>query len=176
MRQRRSKMPKIGIQLKLGMVMLMCAVACTTVQFLFFLRSASDVAAAIPAARELLLGQLSALILKQYLTTLLLLVPLMVSVGILISFPIAGPIYRFEKYFREIAQGAEVQACTIRRGDNLQELCELINQAMARIQADNAKGQIAATSTPVRAENSTSGARQPTPPPRVDQQSPEPTY
>ncbi|MFN0059630.1 MAG: hypothetical protein ACKVX7_14330 [Planctomycetota bacterium] len=176
MGQRRSKMPKLGIQLKLGMIMLMCAVACTTVQFLFFLRSASDVAAAIPAARELLLGQLSALILKQYLTTLLLLVPLMVSVGILISFPIAGPIYRFEKYFREIAQGAEVQACTIRRGDNLQELCELINQAMARIQADNATGRSDPTSIPALAAHASASTPQPAQPPRINQQTPEATY
>ena len=59
------------------------------------------------------------------------LLPLTIAVGILVTFRIAGPVYRFEKYLKQVIDGEEVGPCRIRDGDEFQELCELINQATA---------------------------------------------
>jgi hypothetical protein len=52
-------------------------------------------------------------------------------VGVLSTFRIAGPIYRFEQYLRQVVKGEAEGPCRIRDGDELWDLCDLINQATA---------------------------------------------
>ncbi|MEX1024874.1 MAG: hypothetical protein WD226_07315 [Planctomycetota bacterium] len=63
------------------------------------------------------------------------LLPLTVAVGMLATFRIAGPIYRFEQYLTGVAQGSETGPCKIRAGDELQDLCDRINEAVAALPA-----------------------------------------
>jgi len=55
--------------------------------------------------------------------------PLTFAVGVLVTFRIAGPIYRFEQYLGAVTRGEQLGPCKIREGDELHELCALINQA-----------------------------------------------
>ena len=59
------------------------------------------------------------------------LLPMMLCVGILSTFRIAGPVYRFEQYLKEVARGEVSDPCRIRDGDELWDLCDLINEATA---------------------------------------------
>jgi nitrogen fixation/metabolism regulation signal transduction histidine kinase len=71
------------------------------------------------------------MLVEALLVSLLFLVPMTVGVGILATFRIAGPIYRFETYLDQVARGEEVGPCKLRKGDQLQGLCEKINEALA---------------------------------------------
>jgi hypothetical protein len=66
------------------------------------------------------------------------LLPLTIAVGILVTFRIAGPVYRFEKYLQQVIDGEAVGPCRIRNGDEFTELCDLINQATAVVRAARA--------------------------------------
>ena len=58
------------------------------------------------------------------------LLPLTVVVGIVTTFRIAGPLYRFEHYLRQVVRGEADGPCHIRKNDQLHELCDLINEGL----------------------------------------------
>ena len=64
------------------------------------------------------------------------LLPLIVAVGVLVTFRVAGPVYRFEKWLEAIAKGEDPGPCRIRRGDQLHELCDRLNQAVEALRAE----------------------------------------
>lgn len=78
------------------------------------------------------------------MTTLLfslgMLVPVLFGFGILLTFKIAGPAYRMEQYLRALARGEASGPCSIRKGDQLQELCEALNLAVESLQRDATAG------------------------------------
>ena len=59
--------------------------------------------------------------------TLGVVVPLTLGVGILASFRIAGPLYRFEVHMKQVSHGEDPGPCRIRRGDMLQGFCDQLN-------------------------------------------------
>lgn len=61
--------------------------------------------------------------------TLVLLVPLTLVVGIASTHKVVGPLYRFRVYLTQLAAGENPPPCRIRRDDELQDLCELLNRA-----------------------------------------------
>ena len=63
--------------------------------------------------------------------TVLLLVPLTLVSGIVSTHRIVGPLYRFRVYLTQLAQGERPGPCRIRKDDELQDLCELLNRATA---------------------------------------------
>jgi hypothetical protein len=70
------------------------------------------------------------------------LLPLTIVIGVLFTHRIAGPVYRFERYLSDVADGKAVGPCRIRQGDELQRLCTIINRAVERVQsADLAPNQ-----------------------------------
>ncbi len=66
------------------------------------------------------------------------LLPLTIAVGVMVTFRIAGPVYRFEKYLREVHEGTELRPCKLRKGDELEELCAIINIVTEPIRLKNA--------------------------------------
>jgi hypothetical protein len=54
--------------------------------------------------------------------------PLTIAVGVLATFRIVGPIYRFETYLRGVLRGDQLGPCKIRKGDAFGEMCTLINE------------------------------------------------
>jgi signal peptidase II len=61
------------------------------------------------------------------------LLPLTIAVGILVTFRIAGPVYRFEQYLKSVLRGELTGPCRIRKGDEFHELCELLNQVVSTL-------------------------------------------
>lgn len=60
--------------------------------------------------------------------TSVLLVPLTLAVGIKATHKVVGPLYRFRVYLGELAAGVKPQPCRIRKDDELQDFCELLNR------------------------------------------------
>lgn len=69
------------------------------------------------------------MLLETFGLSLAILVPVTFVFGILLTFRVAGPIYRFEQYLRSVAKGEQIGPCKIRQGDELQPLCDAINEA-----------------------------------------------
>lgn len=65
-----------------------------------------------------------------------LMLPATVLLGIHMTFPIAGPLYRFRQYLGSVSAGERPGPCRIRQGDELQDLCDLINSALASYQTE----------------------------------------
>lgn len=79
---------------------------------------------------EGVLQQVQTLLLKEFLLSVAIAVPLSVSVGLIYAFKFCGPIYRFKKYFNDLKEGRWDQPCTLRKGDDLQDVNEAINGAL----------------------------------------------
>ncbi len=77
------------------------------------------------------------------LVTVLLLVPVTLVVGIKATHRVVGPLYRFRVYLTELVEGAAAQPCRIRKEDELQDFCELLNRATEPLRrAPSARAQL----------------------------------
>ena len=57
-------------------------------------------------------------------------VPLAASVGVLYSFKFCGPIFRFKQYFASLKEGRWDERCMLRKGDDLHDVSDTINESM----------------------------------------------
>lgn len=102
-------------------------------------------------ANEELALALPSLLLRTSVLGVIIVGPLVLATGTLLTFRIAGPIYRFERFLSAVAEGRETQPCSLRRGDELRELCELINAATASARTANAERATTAKASETRA-------------------------
>ena len=59
--------------------------------------------------------------------------PMTLALGIILMHRVAGPIYRFEQFLAAVARGEHEHDCKIRDGDELVEMCDLLNRFTAPI-------------------------------------------
>lgn len=138
--KRRVKLIRPRLQLTLVGWFLAISVVGLLLQFLLLGAFLTRFAATLPndggrvadQGLEMLLGALG--------ISLVLVVPVTIGVGILTTFKIAGPIYRFERYFEELARGEWNGPCKIRKGDALQDTCDKLNAAVAVLREGSAAG------------------------------------
>lgn len=78
--------------------------------------------------------QIPGVLMNTIVFSLGMLVPVLFGFGILLTFRIAGPAYRMEQYLRAVARGEAQGPCSIRKGDQLRELCDAINLAVESLQ------------------------------------------
>ncbi len=122
-----------GLQLKLAAAFALLAGISAVVQALVLVHALSSLAREVAQAESVVFSQASALVRQNILISLALLVPPFLIAGVLITFRIAGPIYRFQKYFEDLAKNGYSGPCTIRRGDELQDFCRTINRGIERL-------------------------------------------
>ena len=139
---RKRKLIKSGLQLRLVTVFLVMGGLAALFQVLMLNRSILAVARRTGVSGAEFVEAVPHLLTINGLYTLGVLVPLMAIVGILATHRIAGPVYRFEKHLELLARGEKPGPCIIRKGDELQELCQWINRAAERwTSADDASSQ-----------------------------------
>jgi signal peptidase II len=145
--KRRIKLIQPRLQLKLIFVFLGMAASSMLLQFILFTSNVTEVATALPADGLILVEELPALLYRTLLVSFLLFLPLMFFVGVLVTFRIAGPLYRFEVYLKQVIRGEKPNDCRLRKGDELQHLCQLINEATAplRVRAETHEDSAAAS-------------------------------
>lgn len=79
------------------------------------------------------LGEARGLILESLLFGLACSIPLFAVVGLVVTFRIAGPLYRIHRYLKAVAERGYEGPCQIRKDDELQDLCGDLNRAMDRL-------------------------------------------
>jgi hypothetical protein len=136
--RRRIKLIKPKLQMKLVGVFVGLSALGFLLQSLHVGLRLSELAANVPEGGTYLMAVMPELPLEILLVSFGMLLPLTIAVGILVTFRIAGPVYRFEKYLTSVIRGEEVGPCRIRKGDEFHELCELINQATAALREQGA--------------------------------------
>jgi hypothetical protein len=129
--KRSVKLIKPSLQLKLVAMFLGVSTTSLLLQYLLFASRLSDVATGLPDGGAALVAAMPSLLMEVLALSFAFLFPVMMCIGILATFRIAGPVYRFERYLEQIARGDQVGPCRIRRGDELWDLCDRINEATA---------------------------------------------
>ena len=147
-RLRSKRLVNRNVQVGLVGTFLTIAVMSAVLQLVLVHRSSGKLADRL-AEPEVLLGSLPDLLMGNLLITLGTLLPSMWFLGMLITHRIAGPLYRFERYFEEVARKGYQGPCVIRESDELQELCAKINAAMLRLDgAEATRGPESGASEP----------------------------
>ena len=129
--KRRIKLIRPRLQLRLILAFLGVTALALTLQFILFTSSLTRVAVELPQDGPLLIEQLPEHVLAVLLISAALVLPLTFFVGVLVTFRVAGPLYRFELFLKDVERGAKPADCRLRKGDELQDLCELLNRATA---------------------------------------------
>ena len=139
--KRIQKLNKAGLQVKLILAFLLVASVSALFQVYLLNRFALVVSRKLPTDGDRMLSQLPEMLTTSLTLTFAVLVPGTFLVGLLITHRIAGPIHALERYIERHLAGEKQGPCTLRKGDELQELCELVNHALGKTQA-----QISSTS------------------------------
>ena len=134
--KRKKKLINPALQLRLIGTFFGVAGICLLLQALLLGLYLTEAARAMPAGGPDLLTRIPALIRNSLFVSFGVFVPLVLAIGIHRTFRMVGPIYRFEQHLKGIARGEDMGLCRIRKRDDLQELCRLINAAVQRLQAD----------------------------------------
>jgi len=129
--KRRIQLIQPRLQLRLILTFLGVSALALALQFILFTASLTRLAAELPADGPQLIEQVPEHVLLVLLVSIAVLLPLTFFVGVVVTFRIAGPIYRFESYLTDVIAGGKPADCRLRKGDELKDLCELINRATA---------------------------------------------
>ncbi len=127
--RRRRRIIKPRLQWKLIASFVGILILGMLLQYLLLAQQLTELAERLPSDASILTAETPALLGAVLFVSFLILLPVTIVVGVLLTFRIAGPIYRFEQHLGAIARGENPGTCYIRKGDDLVELCALINDA-----------------------------------------------
>ena len=133
--RRRIRLIRPKLQIRLMASFLGIAVLALALQYMVFLRVLTETALTLPNDGAVLMTELTSQLGMVFMISMLLLLPASFAVGLLVTHRVAGPIHRFETYLRQVIAGETREACRLRKGDELKELCELINRATESVRA-----------------------------------------
>ncbi len=133
--RRRLRMARPRLQLRLIYGFLGIAAIALLLQYTLFVLVLTNTAVNPASDGVVLLEIVGQRVLLVLVVSFILLLPITMIVGILATHRIAGPIFRFEKYLQEVIAGETTDECQLRSGDELHELCGLINRSTALIRA-----------------------------------------
>ena len=136
--KRRIKLIKPRLQVRLIGAFTAVAVIALLLQYLLVAQHLTWTAARLPMGGEYLMDEIPRILMQVLGISFAVLFPLAFAIGVIATFRVAGPVYRFEKYMGELAEGGDPGICRLRSGDELQELCDLINEARERHWAERA--------------------------------------
>ena len=143
--KRKRKLIKPALQLKMALVFLSTAGMAAVIQAIALTWSLGRLSERTGGTSSVVLDEIGGIITFNLLVTLAALVPIFLVVGVLVTFRIAGPVYRFETFLGQVARGEISSACRIRKGDEFVELCDRINEATEPLRSDIASRQAEAT-------------------------------
>ena len=129
-RKRTIKLPMPGFQLRLIAWFGALSALALLAQFLLLSSLLTRFAHEMPEGGAYLYEHRGELLFQSLVFSFGMLLPITVLIGIRATFKWAGPLYRYHQHLREVAAGTATGPCRVRAGDDLQELCTLINAAI----------------------------------------------
>jgi len=141
--RRRRKLIKPGLQLRLSARFLGLAVLMLGLQYVLLTALLQRVATGLPSDHALLLGASPGLALQLVGWSAAVFLPLTLLVGVVGSFRIAGPLFRFDAFLRSVHAGDAPEDIRLRKGDELKDLAALLNDATRPLRARGASTDLA---------------------------------
>lgn len=138
---RTKKLIQPGLQLRLIGSFTGLAMLAMLLQFLFVGGRLMQAVGQLDDGGGVLADSIPGLMLGVLGVSLAIFLPIVFVLGLLQTNKIAGPAHRFEKYLRAVARGEERAPCKIRAGDELQSLCDAINEATAPLRRSTGEGE-----------------------------------
>lgn len=138
--RRRIKLIRPGLQLRLTGVFVGLLALGLALQAFVFLRELTAIAALLPTDGALVISEVQRTLLSVLGVSLLVLLPITTWIGVLATHRIAGPVHRLESFLRAVARGERPRECSLRKGDELLELCAAMNEATAPLRARASEG------------------------------------
>lgn len=134
-RKRRIKLVRPGLQLRLVLTLVGVSALAMLMQTVLLGWQLTSLANELPAAGGELAERLPTLLVRVFVLSSVLFLPLLYWVGVQKTFRVAGPVSKLEAHLAAVRDGAVTEPCRIRRTDELQELCVLVNEALAAVAA-----------------------------------------
>lgn len=136
--------------MRFGIAVVATAVIAVLLQSLVVRHQLGATAAELPNDADELAALLDGALAKALLVALAVLGPLSLGLSMRSLQRLVGPLRRFRGYLASLRAGEKTGPCTIRRGDDLEELCDLLNLATAPLRTGAAPG--ASAGAPARVE------------------------
>jgi len=133
MNRRKKKFVRADLQVKIVFIALFVASLVLLVNFQMSLATLWSISSQPAVSVESAVDEIRHELVKKFLISVALTIPLAISVGIIYSFKFSGPIYRFKKYFSELVTGRWDLPCGLRKGDDLWDVCDAINAAVGTL-------------------------------------------
>ena len=133
MNRRKQKLIRSDLQLKIVFITLFVATLVLLINFQMSLAALWSISIHPMGTVEGTLDLIRHIMVKKFLISVAMALPLAVSVGILYSFRFSGPIFRFKKYFTELTTGRWDSRCSLRKGDDLKDVCDSINAGVGTL-------------------------------------------
>jgi len=135
--RRQKKLIQPGLQLKLTGTFFIISALSFLLQYLLLANDLVAAANQLPDGGHQVIAMLPGSLLRSLILSFCFLMPVTFLGGVLVTFRIAGPVYRFQVFLRDVRDGKQVEPCRIRKGDELQGLCVLINEATEPVRRQN---------------------------------------
>lgn len=135
--KRRIKLIKPRLQIRMVGIFLGMLALSLGLEYLVLANQLAALSNNMPSDGGYLMSELPTLLNRVLLLSIGLLMPMTFVVGVLVTFRIAGPVYRFEQYLGAVARGEKMPDCRLREGDQLQELCGIINEATRPLRTES---------------------------------------
>lgn len=126
------------LQLRLVVLLTVMVTAALLLQSFLIVNGFQRELARLRESGEDVLGALPTVMREALVFALGMLVPVVFGMGILLTFRIAGPAFRMERWLRAIARGEEPERIRLRAGDHLGSLCDALNEAVDALRARRA--------------------------------------
>jgi ABC-type Fe3+ transport system permease subunit len=138
--KRRRTRKLINTKLQLKLTLWVMGVATLTMLFQFFILTTvvSRMALDLPHDSNIFLDGLLETLMRSFVAALAISLSLTFVAGVLLTHRVAGPIYRFTKFLESVKRGERPADCRIRRNDELQDFCQLLNEATAPMRGSDA--------------------------------------
>lgn len=132
--KRRKKLINPRLQLWMTGVFLGLTFLSLLMQLLLFMLLMSQVALTLPNDGELMWDQINERLYFVIGVSFAVFLPLTLLVGILTTFRVAGPVFVFHRFLKNIREGNDPGVLNLRKGDKLRDLADSLNETYAVIQ------------------------------------------
>jgi len=139
--QRRTIFIKKNLQVRYMLLIVLSVLCGLTIMTLELLATLNELFDAYPVLIQPLYDEFLP-IAAQFFYKIAIYVLFVIIISAILSHKMAGPIYRFEQTFRQVAKGDFSQRVHLRKGDQLIELQNEFNKMMDRVQAEIEKNKL----------------------------------
>jgi hypothetical protein len=128
--RRRRKLILPALQLKLAVQTLFVTLPILVLNFLLCYTDVLTYQRSVVPPSDAVLIRMPSIIFHDFLISLAISIPFSLGVGVLMSFPLCGPIFRLNRFLRGLGTGRWDQTCGLRQGDYLHDFKDTVNNAV----------------------------------------------